>query len=141
MSKDLNKVRLTGRLGMDPETRYTPQGSAITTFRVASSQRFRTADGEDHEETEWFRVVTWNRLAEICAQYLHKGSRVYVSGRLQTRSWDDQATGQKRYMTEVIANDLIMLDSRRDSMASSDVGYETPDDGYNESAPQMEPAV
>ena len=140
MSKDLNKVMFTGRLGMDPETRYTPQGSAITTFRVASNRRWRTAEGEDREEVEWFRVVAWNKLGEICAQYLQKGSRVYIEGRLQTRSWDDQATGQKRFMTEVIANDMIMLDSRRDGVGGAP-GFEEPDVGYQEPEPEPEPAA
>src|SRR5918997_670256 len=122
MSKDLNKVQFTGRLGKDPETRYTPQGSAITKLAVASNRRWRTAEGEDREDTEWFNVVAWNKLGEICAQYLQKGSRVYIEGRLQTRSWDDQQTGQKRYMTEVIANDMIMLDARRERVADAPAG-------------------
>jgi single-strand DNA-binding protein len=135
MSRDLNRVMVIGRLGKDPETRYTPQGSAMTRFSVASGRRWRTAEGEDREETEWFNVVAWDKLAEICAQYLQKGSRVYIEGRLQTRSWDDQATGQKRYMTEVVANDLIMLDTRRDSMGG---GAEMPDAGYSDAESEGE---
>jgi single-strand DNA-binding protein len=115
MARDLNKVQMTGRLGADPEMRYTPQGHAVTTFRAASNRSWRTAEGEAHEDTEWFRVVAWNKLAEICNQWLSKGSRVYVEGRMQTRQWQDQA-GQTRYQTEVIAIDIIILDSRRDSM-------------------------
>ena len=137
MSKDLNKVQLTGRLGKDPETRYTPQGSAITKLAVASNRRWRTAEGEDREDTEWFNVVAWNKLGEICAQYLQKGSRVYFEGRLQTRSWDDPQTGQKRYMTEVIANDMIMLDSRNDRMGGAP-NYEEADAGFHEPEPEME---
>jgi single-strand DNA-binding protein len=114
MAKDLNKVQMTGRLGADPEARYTPQGSAVTTFRVASNRTWTSADGEKHEDTEWFRVVAWNKLGEICAKYLTKGSRVYIEGRLQTRSWQDQE-GQTRYTTEVIANDMIILDARREN--------------------------
>ncbi len=114
MARDLNKVQLTGRLGADPEMRYTPQGHAVTTFRAASNRSWRTAEGESHEDTEWFRVVAWNKLAEICNQWLSKGSRVYVEGRMQTRQWQDQE-GQTRYQTEVIAIDIIILDSRRDS--------------------------
>jgi len=139
MSKDLNKVQLIGRLGADPETRYTPQGSAITKLRIATSRGWRTAEGEDRDETEWTNVVAWNKLAEICAQYLRKGARVYIEGRLQTRSWDDQESGQKRYMTEVVANDMIMLDSRRDSMGGGG-GYEEQDVGYQDSEPEGEPA-
>jgi single-strand DNA-binding protein len=104
---------MTGRLGADPEMRYTPQGHAVTTFRAASNRSWRTAEGEAHEDTEWFRVVAWNKLAEICNQWLSKGSRVYVEGRMQTRQWQDQE-GQTRYQTEVIAIDIIILDSRRD---------------------------
>ena len=115
MARDLNKVQMTGRLGADPEMRYTPQGHAVTTFRAASNRSWRTAEGEAHEDTEWFRVVAWNKLAEICHQWLSKGSRVYVEGRMQTRQWQDQE-GQTRYQTEVIAIDIIILDSRRDSM-------------------------
>ena len=114
MSRDLNKVQMTGRLGADPEMRYTPQGHAVTTFRAASNRSWRTAEGESHEDTEWFRVVAWNKLAEICNQWLSKGARVYVEGRMQTRQWQDQE-GQTRYQTEVIASDIIILDSRRDS--------------------------
>ena len=114
MAKELNKVQLTGRLGADPEMRITPQGHAVTTFRVASNRSWRGADGEAHEDTEWFRVVAWNKLAEICNQFLVKGARVYVEGRLQTRQWHDQE-GQARSSTEVIAIDMIMLDTRRDA--------------------------
>ncbi len=113
MAKDLNKVMVIGRLGADPEMRYTPSGSPVTNFRVAVNRRTRAGDnGESQEETDWFTVVTWQKLAEIASQYLAKGARVYVEGRLQTRSWEGQ-DGQKRYATEIIANDMIMLDSRQ----------------------------
>ncbi|RJQ07677.1 MAG: single-stranded DNA-binding protein [Dehalococcoidia bacterium] len=102
-----------GHLGRDPEMRYTANGSAVTTFSVATSRRY-TSNGEQREETEWFNVVTWNRLAETCAQYLQKGRLVYVEGRLQTRSWDDQQTGQKRYRTELIAEEVKFLGGGRD---------------------------
>ena len=111
MAKDLNKVQFTGRLGADPEMRFTPQGSAVTTFRVASNRTWTTTEGEKKEDTEWFSVVCWNKLAEICNQYLTKGSRVYIEGRAQTRSWVDDATGQTRYKTETVANDMIILDN------------------------------
>jgi single-strand DNA-binding protein len=112
MARDLNKVMLIGRLGADPEMRYTPSGSPVTTFRVAASRQWRDSGGETREETEWFSVVAWNKLAEICNQYLTRGTRVYLEGRLQTRSWDDQQSGQARYRTEVIASDMIILDGR-----------------------------
>lgn len=111
MAKDLNKVMIIGRLGKEPEMRYTANGNAVTTFTVASGRQRKTAEGDVREETEWFRVVTWSKLAEICNQYLSKGSRVYIEGRLQTRSWEGQ-DGQKKFMTEVVASDMIILDSR-----------------------------
>ena len=110
----LNKVMVIGNLGADPEMRYTANGSAVTNFNVASNRRYTTRDGESRDETEWFRVVTWNRLAEICSQYLSKGRQVYVEGRLQTRSWEGQ-DGQTRYTTEVIAEEVKFLGSPRDA--------------------------
>lgn len=115
MARDLNKVMIIGRLGRDPEMRYTPGGSPVTTFSVATSRQWKDGTGETREETEWFNVVAWNKLAEICNDYLRKASRVYIEGRLQTRQWQDQ-DGQTRYRTEVIATDMIILDSRRDSV-------------------------
>ncbi|NWG22477.1 MAG: single-stranded DNA-binding protein [Chloroflexi bacterium] len=117
MAKDLNKVMLTGHLGADPEMRFTPQGSAVTTFRVASNRSWKSGDGAQHDDTEWFRIVAWEKLAEICNEYLKKGTRVYIEGRLQTRSWDDKNTGEKRYMTEVIAQDMIILSPRGERQA------------------------
>lgn len=127
MAKDLNKVMLTGYLGADPEMRYTNpragggDGSAVTTFRVASGRTWKSADGTQHDDTEWFRVVAWERLAEICNQYLTKGTRVYIEGRLQTRKWQDQ-NGQDRYTTEVIAQDMIILSSRGERQTMSGDG-------------------
>ena len=110
--RGLNKVMIIGNLGGDPEMKYTPSGKAITTFRVAVGRTYRSPEGENRDETEWFRVVAWDKLAETCNQYLHKGSKVYVEGRLQTRTWKDN-NGQDRYMTEVVANEMMMLDSRQ----------------------------
>jgi single-strand DNA-binding protein len=112
MARDLNKVMLIGRLGADPEMRYTSSGTAVTSFRLATSRQWRDQNGENREETEWSSVVAWNKLAELCDQYLTKGARVYVEGRLQTRSWEDQQSGQTRYKTEIVINDMILLDSR-----------------------------
>lgn len=112
MAKDLNKVMLIGRLGTEPELRYTSAGTPIVSFRMAVSRQWRDSEGHAHDETDWFTVVAWNRLAEICGQYLHKASRVYVEGRLQNRSWDDPQSGEKRFRTEVIADDMIVLDGR-----------------------------
>jgi single-strand DNA-binding protein len=112
VAKDLNKVMLIGRLGTDPELRYTPQGTPMTTFRIAVSRSWRDGEGQLHDETDWFTVVAWNRLAEICGQYLHKASRVYIEGRLQNRSWEDQQSRETRYRTEIVASDMILLDAR-----------------------------
>ncbi len=105
----LNKVMLIGNLGTDPEMRYTANGNAVTTFRIACSRNYQGPDGERKEETEWFTVVTWNKLAETVSQYLQKGRRAYVEGRMQTRSWEGQ-DGQRQYRTEVIANTVQFLD-------------------------------
>lgn len=138
MGKDLNKVQLTGHLGADPEMRYTAQGSAVTTFRVASNRSWKDREGGAHEETEWFRIVAWDKLGEICNQYLTKGTRVYVEGRLQTRKYTDR-DGQERYATEVIAQDMIILSARgeRGSVPDDAGDYSEPDEA---SAPQPTPA-
>ena len=107
----LNKVMLIGRLGQDPEVRYTQSNTAVATLNIATSERYKDANGEFQERTEWHRVVAWSRLAEICQQYLHKGSQVYIEGPLQTRQWEDNQ-GQKRYTTEIKALQMIMLDSK-----------------------------
>ncbi len=120
MARDLNKVMLTGHLGADPEMRFTPQGSAVTTFRVASNRSWKSGDGVQHDDTEWFRIVAWDKLAEICNEYLKKGTRVYIEGRLQTRSWDDRNTGEKRYITEVVAQDMIILTPKGDRVPTVD---------------------
>jgi len=113
MSRGLNKVMLIGRLGRDPEMRYTPSGKPVTTFSIATSRSWNTADGERRTETEWFNVVAWGNLAEICKQFLNKGQQVYVEGRLQTRHWED-ADCNKHSVTEIVANEMILLGERRD---------------------------
>jgi single-strand DNA-binding protein len=105
----LNKVMVIGNLGADPEMRYTADGNALTSFRVAASRNYSTPDGERREETEWFSIVAWRKLAEQCSQFLQKGRRVYVEGRLRTRSWDTP-DGQKHYRTEVVADRVLFLD-------------------------------
>ena len=114
MSRGLNKVMIIGHLGKDPEMRYTPSGRPVTTFTVAVSRTWNSADGERHSETEWFSVVAWGNLAEICKQYLVKGQQVYIEGRLQTRHWDDKE-GQKHTSVEIVANEMMMLGDRRDA--------------------------
>jgi single-strand DNA-binding protein len=105
----LNKVMIIGNLGADPEMRYTADGTALTNFRVAASRTYSSPDGERKEETEWFSVVTWRKLAEQCSQFLQKGRKVYVEGRIQTRSWDTPE-GERKYRTEVIADRVMFLD-------------------------------
>jgi single-strand DNA-binding protein len=107
----VNKVILIGNLGADPEVKYTQEGVPVANFSLATSETWNNREGTRQERTEWHRVVVWRKLAEIAGKYLRKGGKVYIEGKLQTRSWDDQS-GQKRYMTEVVANELQMLDSR-----------------------------
>ena len=108
----INKAILIGRLGSDPEIRYTPSGVAVANFSIATSEEWKDKDtGDKQERTEWHRIVVWRRLAEICGEYLSKGRQVYVEGRIQTRSWEDR-DGNKRYTTEIIANDIQFLGSR-----------------------------
>ena len=114
MSRGLNKVMIIGHLGRDPEMRYTPSGKPVTTFTVATSRSWNTSEGEKHVETEWFNVVAWSNLAEICKQYLTKGQQVYIEGRLQTRHWEDQE-GNKHSATEIVASEMIVLEERRES--------------------------
>ena len=105
---------IIGHLGRDPEMRYTPSGKPVTTFSVATSRTWHSADGERHEETEWFSVVAWGSLAEVCNRHLKKGQQVYVEGRLQTRRWED-GDGNKQITTEVVAQEMTMLGSRKDN--------------------------
>jgi len=107
----LNKAMIIGRLGQDPEVRYTQSNTAVATLNVATNERFKDRNGEFQERTEWHRVVAWGRTAEICQEYLKKGSQVYIEGPIQTREWEDK-DGQKRYTTEIKALTLTMLDSR-----------------------------
>jgi len=124
MSRGLNKLMIIGHLGRDPEMRYTPSGKPVTTFSVATSRTWHSADGERHEDTEWFNVVAWGGLAEICNQHLHKGMQVYVEGRLQTRRWED-TEGNKHFTTELVAKEMIMLGEKKETLrASFDQGEE-----------------
>ena len=109
MTKGLNKVMLIGNLGQDPEMRYTPSGRPLTKFQMAVDRSWTSADGEKKSETEWFNIVAWGKLAEICNQYLSKGRRVYIEGRLHTRNWKDD-NGANHSSVEITANQMIMLD-------------------------------
>jgi single-strand DNA-binding protein len=112
VSRGLNKVMIIGHLGRDPEMRYTPSGRPVTTYSVATSRSWNTTDGERRSDTEWFNVVAWGSLAEICKQYLAKGQQVYIEGRLQTRRWEDD-DGNKRTTVEIVAKEMIMLGDRK----------------------------
>ncbi len=110
--KSVNKVILIGNLGKDPEVKFTPQGTPVAKLTLATNERFKDKSGEWQDRTEWHNVVLWQRLAEIAGEYLKKGGKVYIEGRLQTRSWDDKTSGQKKYMTEVVGSDLVLLGGR-----------------------------
>ena len=123
MSRGLNKVMIIGHLGRDPEMRYTPSGRPVTTFSVATSRSWNTSNGERRSDTEWFNVVSWGSLAEICKQYLSKGQQVYIEGRLQTRRWEDD-DGNKRTTVEIVAKEMIMLGDRKKKPDKDEVEQE-----------------
>jgi len=127
MGRGLNKVIIIGVLGRDPEMRYTPSGRPVTSFSVATSRTWVSSEGERREETEWFNVVAWGNLAEICKAHLTKSQQVYVEGRLQTRGWEDE-TGKKHFRTELVANEMILLGDRRTQHSDFDF---INDDGEN----------
>ena len=111
MAGSVNKVIIIGNLGADPDVRTTPSGQMVATLSIATSETFNNREGQRQERTEWHRVQVWGKLAELAQRYLGKGRKVFVEGRIQTRSWDDQQSGQKRYSTEIVANNLVFLDS------------------------------
>jgi single-strand DNA-binding protein len=123
----INKVILIGRLGSDPEVRYTPSGVAVANFSIATSEEWKDKDsGERKERTEWHRIVAWRRLGEICGEYLSKGKQVYIEGRLQTRDWEDR-DGNKRYTTEIVASDVQFLGTRDSSESDRPRGSSSTD--------------
>jgi single-strand DNA-binding protein len=129
----VNKVILIGNLGADPDLRHTPSGTAVSNLRLATTEVFSNREGEKNKRTEWHRVVTFGRLAEICNQYLKKGRQVYIEGRLQTREWEDQK-GEKRYTTEIVATNMVMLGSRGEGAfagASEEAQPEAPAEGVD----------
>jgi single-strand DNA-binding protein len=120
----INKVILIGNLGADPEMRYTQSGTAVASLRVATSRKWKDKDGNQQDETEWHRVIVWAQSAEFCSNYLSKGSKVYIEGRLQTRKWQDQS-GNDKYTTEIIANNVQNL-TPRGSESSGGGGFSEP---------------
>ncbi len=133
----LNKAMLIGNLGKDPEIKYTPEGVAIAKFSIATSEQWKDKDGQKQEKTEWHNIVAFRKLAEICGEYLTKGKQVYIEGRIQTRSWDDK-DGNKKYMTEIVADKMQMLgrvgETAKDVTSSGETAFTT-------EAPQVEEDV
>lgn len=142
MARGLNRVQIIGNLGADPEMRYTPSGAAVTNFRVAVNRPRRGPDGNFTDETEWFRVVAWEKLAETASEYLRKGSQVYVEGRLQSRKYTDK-DGIERTSVEIVANEMLMLGSRGEGQGMADTGAPraaTPAGGRGSPGPSSRPS-
>jgi single-strand DNA-binding protein len=142
----VNKVILVGRLGKDPELRYTPSGTAVVTFTLATDERYKDKEGNQQSKTEWHNIVAWRQLAEICGKFLHKGKQVYIEGKIQTRSYDDR-DGNKRYITEIVTDQMQMLGSREDSQGGGQQGgygggqsSNNNNNQYGQSSPQQQPA-
>jgi len=119
MAKSVNKVILIGNLGKDPEVKYTPSGMAVARFTLATNERFKDKEGNWQDKTEWHNLVAFQRTAEIVGEYLKKGRSCYIEGKLQTSSWDDKESGQKKYRTEIIVNDLVLLGGGREGEGGS----------------------
>jgi single-strand DNA-binding protein len=142
MAKSLNKVMLIGNLGKDPEVRYLASGKPVANFSLATSDSWKDKEGKQVEKTEWHKIVAFDKLAEICSEYLSKGKKVYIEGRIQTREWQDQS-GQKRYTTEIVAQNMLMLGAKgapsetaSSEASSEEVTYEPVDNkGGNEDIP------
>lgn len=142
--KGINKVILLGHLGKDPELKYTPQGTPVAKFSLATSDRFKDKDGNWQDRTEWHNITAWGRTAEIAGEYLKKGRQVYIEGALRTHSWDDKQTGQKKYMTEVVVNDLVLLGGGRSEGGGDFSGSSRASAGgnnFDQRTPEHEPAA
>lgn len=140
----LNKIMVIGNVGTDPDMRYTPSGSAVTSFRLATNRRYTMSSGEQREETEWFTITAWNQLAERCNQYVTKGMRMYAEGRLKSDSWTGN-DGQTRFRNEIVANNVVFLSSRAQDGAGEEMGPPPvgppPGGGYQSGAPDPGPDV
>jgi len=130
----INKAMLVGRLGKDPEVRYTPDGAMVTSFSLATDEQWKDKNGEKVQKTEWHRIVTFGKLAEICGNYLVKGKLIFVEGRIQTRSWEDKE-GVKRYTTEIVANNMQMLDSKGQNKSDESSADSTSNNSSSSSTP------
>lgn len=141
--KSVNKVILVGNLGKDPEIKYTPQGTPVAKFSLATNERYKDKDGNWQDRTEWHNIVLWQRLAEIAGEYLKKGSKVYIEGRIKTDSWDDKQTGQKKYMTNIVGFDIVLLSGRGEGGGEHSGGSRGAASGgnnFDQRTPEPEPA-
>jgi single-strand DNA-binding protein len=144
--KSVNKVILIGNLGKDPELRATPSGTPVAKFTLATNDRYKDKEGQWQDRTEWHNITAWARTAEIAGEYLKKGSKVYIEGSLRTHSWDDKQTGQKKYMTEIVVNDLVLLGGRGEAGGGGDFGGSSRGtasggNNFDQRTPEAEPAT
>jgi single-strand DNA-binding protein len=126
MPKSVNKVILVGNVGKDPEVKYSPSGTPIAKFSIATNERFKDRSGEWQERVEWHTIVAWQRLAEIVGEFVTTGSKVYIEGKLQTSSWEDRQSGQTKYRTEIVARDLVLLGSRGNGTSDTQESHPGP---------------
>jgi len=139
MAKSVNKVILIGNLGKDPEVKVTPSGTPVAKFTLATNERYKDKSGQWQDRTEWHNLVAWQRTAEIIGEYVKKGSKIYVEGSLRTSSWDDKNTGEKKYRTEIVVNDLVLLSGRGDGESASRSA--SGGGNFDQRAPEPEPAT
>ncbi len=140
MSGSINKVILIGRLGRDPEVKYTPSGQAVAKFSIATDETYKDRNGEQQRRTEWHNIVAWRRLAEICGEYLVKGKLVYIEGRIQTRQWEDRE-GNKRNTTEIVAREMKMLSAKGEGDRSESSSQQSESTPASASAPAPSPEI
>jgi len=144
--KSVNKVILIGNLGKDPEIKHTQQGKPVATFSLATNERYKDKDGQWQDRTEWHNIVLWERLAEVAGEYLKKGGKVYIEGRIRTESWDDKQSGQKKYITKIIGSDLVLLGGRGEGGggdyggSSRGVASSSSGNNFDQTAHEPEPA-
>ena len=139
--KGVNKVILVGNLGKDPELKYTPSGTPVAKFSLATGDRFKDKDGQWQDRTEWHNITAWARTAEIAGEYLKKGNRVYIEGSIRTHSWDDKQSGQKKYMTEIVVNDLVLLDRKGEGGGGGDFNRSSSNNNnFDQRSPEPEAA-
>ena len=139
--KSINKVILIGNLGKDPEVKYTPSGTPVAKITLATNERFKDKSGEWQDRTEWHNIVLWERLAEIAGEYLKKGGKVYIEGRIRTDSWDDKQTGQKKYMTNIIGNDIVLLSGRGEGGGEQGARGVSSGNNFDQRSPEPEHAT